>query len=279
MPSQPPGGGGDGGTGTTTGVTTQHTLSLNGVDRTFLVHMPPGNPNTPVPVLFVMHGWTMSGQIMEELTGFDTLSDSEHFVVAYPDGEGFAPWNAGQNVCGGAQGVLGNQDDIQFVKDILDEIASTHAINRSEVFLTGFSMGAYFANHIACQEGHNLLRAVAPHSGGTYDGSCPGAPVPMLILHGTSDGIVPPDCGSGARDLWAQRNGCSSDYDTIPVMGGHCEVQRGCPPGGQVELCLFDNMPHGWAGASQSASYGLYAGGTQYQSATQLIWSFFKQQM
>lgn len=271
MPSQPaPGSSG----------TSAKTISVNGTNRTYLLHVPANLDRTrPVPLLFVMHGFTMSGEIMEGMTGFDDVADSNGFVVAYPDGAGANPWNVGAGVCGAGAAVNGTGDDIQFVKDMIDAIDQVQAIDRSEVFLTGFSMGGYFAHNIGCQEGHNLLRAVADHSGGTYPGLCPGAPEPILMLHGTGDGLIDVNCDKTARDYWAQRNGCSTGVDMVPIMGGHCEISQGCPPGGQVELCLFDNMAHGWAGASTSGTYGAYGGGTQYQSATQLVWDFFKQQM
>jgi polyhydroxybutyrate depolymerase len=146
-------------------------------------------------------------------------------------------------------------------------------LDRQHVFVTGFSMGGYFSHNIGCQKGNSLVRAIAPHSGGTYPGDCPGAPLPVMILHGTGDALSTPDCGTGARDLWVQRNGCSSEFESRPVMGGHCEWYMGCPEHAQLVFCAFDNMAQGWAGGT-----GLYGGGTQYQSATQLVWDFFKQQ-
>jgi len=62
-----------------------------------------------------------------------------------------------------------------------------------------------------------LIRAIAPHSGGTYPGSCPGGPIPVMIWHGSADFLIDPNCGRNARDVWVERNGCQSTFDTVPV--------------------------------------------------------------
>lgn len=256
--------------------TSTRSLMSGALLRTFNVHIPAGiDANAPVPLLFVHHGFTMSGQIMQDLTGFDAIADSEKFVVVYPDGGGAAPWNVGTGVCGVGAVVAGIEDDFAFVDAMVANVAADQCIDESRIFTTGFSMGGYFSNHIGCQRGHSRVRAVAPHSGGTYPGDCPGAPLPVMIVHGTGDALITPDCGQNARDLWVQRNGCQADFDTIMVTGGHCERYKGCPAGGQVEACFFDGMAHAWAGGVA----GLYGTGPGYESASKLIWDFFKAQL
>lgn len=51
------------------------------------------DPKTPVPLVFVAHGFTMSSAVMQSLTDFDAVADRDKFVVVYPDGDGGAfPW-------------------------------------------------------------------------------------------------------------------------------------------------------------------------------------------
>lgn len=137
-------------------------------------------------------------------------------------------------------------------------------IDRERVFATGFSMGGYFSHHIGCQRGGSLVRAVAPHSGGTYAGQCPGAPVPVLVLHGDSDPLINVRCAEQARDLWVERNGCAEDVDVIDVMGGRCEWHRACPANGDVVLCTFDGLEHNWAFPPD------------YDHSSLLLWAFFE---
>lgn len=282
----PPGGGGSGGGGGASACsgsrgatgTTEHSLELDGLERTYLVHVPATlDPSKPAPIVFVHHGFTMSGEIMVGLTGFADVADREGFIAVFPDGEGAYPWNAGENTCAGGP-VDHETDDIGFVEAMLDAIAAEHCVDRDAVFVTGFSMGGYFTNHIACQAG-DMLRAVAPHSGGTYPGDCPGAPVPILILHGDAYWLVPPECGSDAHEYWVARNGCSAEVETVAVKGGHCERSQGCPEGGAVVYCSFEGMLHGWAGAPTFGPGTIYTGGDSYADATELIWEFFEEQL
>jgi polyhydroxybutyrate depolymerase len=250
------------------------TLTVDGLSRTFLVHVPPDlDPAQPVPLVFAHHGFTMSGEVMRSLTEFAAVADAEGFAVAFPDGGGFYPWYVGTGVCGMGASANGATDDTAFVEAMIDDIDADQCIDRDRVFMTGFSMGGYFSNHVACER-PDLIRAAAPHSGGTYEGGCAGGPMPVMVVHGTADWLIDVACGELARDAWVERNGCSTQVDVVPVMGGHCERHRDCPPGGQVTLCLFDAMDHGWAGA-----VGFYGGGTEYEPASQLIWDFFQEQL
>lgn len=252
---------------------------MNGtLNRTFLVHVPPTlDPNTPAPILFAFHGFTMTGQIMHDLTAFTTVADREGFIAVFPDGGGGAPWNVGTGICGVGAIVAGAEDDLGFLDKMVESVAADQCVDRERVFVTGFSMGGYFSNHVGCQKADSI-RAIAPASGGTYAGDCAGGPLPVLLLHGTSDALISPMCGTQARDLWVVRNGCSTEFDMLPVTGGHCERHKGCPAGGQVTLCLFDGMAHGWAGASQQGPTAFYGGGTQFENATELVWKFFAEQ-
>ena len=142
-------------------------------------------------------------------------------------------------------------------------------VDHRHIFVTGFSMGGYFTNETGCLRSN--VAAIAPHSGGSHDlSACPVVHKPVILFHGTKDGLIPTACGLEARDRWARHNGCRSEVETVNVTGGHCEYSIGCPQDGQVALCLFDGMDHGWAGGQ--GSYGFPA----YEPASELGWAFFK---
>jgi polyhydroxybutyrate depolymerase len=188
------------------------------------------------------------------------------FVTVYPNGAmGDAPWNVGRNVCPPGNLVSTNADDISYFEKMLDDIEADQCIDRERVFAMGLSMGGYFAHELGCQLGHTRVRAIAAHSSGTHPGACPGAPVPVLMLHGDSDSLINYQCGVSARDYWVDRNGCSSDVDTLTITGGHCDYNRGCPTDAQVVLCTFNGLDHA------------YAYPPKYEFASLLIWEFFNQ--
>jgi polyhydroxybutyrate depolymerase len=234
-------------------------------DRSYIVHIPPTvSPNRPLPVMFVFHGAGGTGAQMQAGTGFDVLADQVGIVTIYPDGQaGNAPWNVGRNVCPPGNFVSTSRDDIDYIEHMLQDVAADQCIDARRVFATGFSMGGYFSNELGCRIGRSTLRAIAPHSGGAHSGTCPGAPLPVLLLHGDSDSLIDYQCGTSARDHWLQQNGCSEEYDRVPVTGGHCDFYRGCPPDAPVVMCTFDGMDHAWAFPPM------------YENAGLLIWLFF----
>jgi polyhydroxybutyrate depolymerase len=231
------------------------------------------DPNEPVPVVIVPHGWTMSGDSMYTITQYHLIADREGFVVLYPDGEplSLGPWNVGEGACPSNLLLLPTAigDDQAFIDAMISFVETGQCVDRKHIFVTGFSMGGYFSNETGCLRPD--IAAVGPHSGGSHDlSNCPVQRKPVIIFHGTADGLIPVSCGKEARDRWAERNGCGQTVENRSVKGGHCEYSVGCPADGQVVLCLFDNMDHGWAGGSQ-ASFSF----PDYESAAELGWSFF----
>jgi poly(3-hydroxybutyrate) depolymerase len=233
--------------------------------RSYIVHIPPDiSPNAALPVMLVFHGAGSKGADMQVGTGFDVLADQVGIVTVYPDGQaGNAPWNVGRNVCPPGNFVSTNADDVAYVEHMLDDIAKDQCIDEEHIFATGFSMGGFFTNELGCRVGHSRLKGIAPASGGTHTGDCPGAPIPVLILHGDSDQLINYSCGTRAHDLWVERNGCSTEVDRVEILNGHCDFNKNCPKGGQVAMCTFDGLQHSWAYPPMYDNEGL------------LIWYFF----
>jgi polyhydroxybutyrate depolymerase len=249
-------------------------VTAAGIQRRFVYYAPPElDPAIAAPVVIVAHGWTMSGQQMVDLTDYQSLADREGFVVMFPDGQPLSvgPWNVGEGACPSNLGILplAIGDDQAFIDAMLAFAEADRCIDRRHVFVTGFSMGGYFANETGCLRSD--IAAIAPHSGGSHDlSACPGARKPVIVFHGTMDGLIPPACGKEARDRWVERNGCSLEVESVAVQGGHCEYSKGCPADGQVALCLFDGMDHGWAGGAGASGF------PNFESASELGWNFFR---
>jgi poly(3-hydroxybutyrate) depolymerase len=234
-------------------------------NREYIVHIPPMvDPNTAMPVMFVYHGAGGKGADMQQATGFDIVADWDHVITVYPTGQaGNAPWNVGRNVCPPGNFVSTTADDVAYLDAMLNDIETDQCLDRGRVFVTGFSMGGYMSNQLGCQLGRARLRAVAPHSGGTYSGDCEGGALPVLLLHGDADSLINYSCGTSARDYWIDRNGCSPQYDTWDITGGQCRFYRGCPSDAPVVMCTFYGMDHTWAYPPM------------WESSSLLIWSFF----
>lgn len=259
---------------------TSRSIMADGLTRTYHVYLPAGDPQTSMPLVFVHHGYTMSGQLMFDITEYAALADDEKIALVFPDGQGgpltnAAPWNVGTGVCSSTFGAPPNAtgDDFAMIDAITADLAEDQCIDREHVFVTGFSMGGYFSHHAGCMRPD--IRGIAPHSGGAHDlTACPSVRKPVIMFHGTGDTLVPATCSDPtAATAWAQHNGCAMTTTSRTVQGGSCERYDGCPVGGQVEVCTFTAMGHCWAGGA--ATSGIYACPT-YASATQLEWQFFK---
>jgi polyhydroxybutyrate depolymerase len=270
---------------------TNRSVTIDGLKRTYIVYVPAASDaKQPMPLVFVHHGYTMSGQNMFDITEYTQLADTEGIALAFPDGQGGPgvaqpPWNVGANAC---PVYLGNPpnapaDDFKFLDTMKADIAEDQCIDAKHVFVTGFSMGGYFSHHAGCMR--TDIAAVAPHSGGTHVlDNCASQKKPIIIFHGDSDGIVPPGCDDPnapprqnvvpAATAWATHNGCDLTSQTVNVTGGTCRVYDNCPKGGQVELCTFPGMGHCWAGGPSPASA---FNCPTYADATTIEWQFFKQ--
>lgn len=269
---------------------TTRTLHVAGLDRTYVVYLPTTiEASTAIPLVFVHHGYTMSGDTMFRVTGYPRLADREHIALAFPDGQAgpdslSAPWNVGDKVCPsyGGPPPVATGDDFALLDAIKADIWADQCIDTAHVFVTGFSMGGYFSHHVGCMR--DDIRAVAPHSGGTHAlDDCVTAHKPIIIFHGTGDSIVPDGCDdpgvsapSGvtpSATAWANKNGCASTTTNVSVQGGTCAYYDGCPADGQVALCTFGAMGHCWAGGVQPSIYSCLG----YADATALEWAFFSQ--
>lgn len=250
-------------------------VTAAGVSRTFVQYVPEDlQPNEPAPIVIIPHGWTMSGEQMYSITQYHTIADREGFVVLYPDGQplSIGPWNVGEEACPSNLMLLPTAagDDQAFVDAMVDFVEAEQCVDRHHIFMTGFSMGGYFSNETGCLRSE--IAAIGPHSGGSHElTACASRRKPVILFHGAADGLIPATCGEEARDRWAALNGCGQTTENRQVKNGHCEYSQGCPADGQVVLCLFDGMDHGWAGGAEGA-YSF----PDYESASELGWSFFK---
>jgi polyhydroxybutyrate depolymerase len=158
-------------------------------------------------------------------------------------------------------------DDVGFAQDLVAELSSSLSIDPLRVHATGFSNGGMLVHKIAADV-PDLFDAVAVSGttvGGRPDESAPlaqiepGAPVPILMLHGTDDASVRVDGGEGnygridlplaeSAAVWAETNGCDSTPVTSEEPNGalaatvhtytNCEAD--------VEVVLIEGLGHRW---------------------------------
>src|SRR5262249_61300856 len=78
------------------------------------------------------------------------------------------------------------------------------------IYVTGMSNGGFLASLLGCQLADRLA-AVAPVAGARDLGDCvPARPMPILLLYGSADAVVPPDLIRRGVAWWVGRNACGA---------------------------------------------------------------------
>lgn len=259
--------------------TTADSLLNDGIYRTYLVHTPPGFQPSENPALVLnFHGLTSTGAQQEFYSEMNAVADAERFIVAYPDGINNS-WNLG----------LGQVDDYGFVSALIDELIVSHNVDPERVYACGMSQGGMVSLLFACSM-YNKIAAVASVAGGMTPGLAPvcqpARPVPVMMINGTADAVVPYAGGLGnihtedAIDHWVTHNGCDAVAVVTPypdiVLLDFCTAVRedhlNGNAGSEVALIRVVDGGHTWPGAS------LPIGVTNQDfEASQVIWDFFEQ--
>nr|WP_285223180.1 PHB depolymerase family esterase [Frankia sp. AgPm24] len=174
------------------------------------------------PLVIMLHGLLNNAETLRQASSADSFADSHDFAVAYGVGVHEA-WNAG--------GCCGNvlTDDVAYVRQIVADAARVTPVDRSRIYVWGFSNGGMLAARIAC-DAPDLVAGVGM-VGGQALVSCPEVPVRLVHIHGTADTTVP----------W--RGGWSS-YLTMFLPDGETESTH-FAPGSTIRHVLWDGG-HSW---------------------------------
>jgi polyhydroxybutyrate depolymerase len=234
----------------------EHTLTVDGRERGYLLHVPP-DADGPLPVLLVLHGGGGNARQVAGQTGMSELADEAGFIVVYPDGSGrttLATWNAG-GCCGYAR--RQRVDDVAFVSALLDEVLADQPADPDRVFVAGMSNGAMMSYRLACELSDRIT------------GIAPTRPVSVLAVHGTADQLVPfaggpPSRPTPGNETWVNTSVADSvgfwvDHDGCrrpPVERTEGEVSTatyaGCARGSEVVLHTVAGGGHAWPGGGRS---------------------------
>ncbi len=274
----------------------------NGIRRTYLVHVGSAcSASTPAPLVIVLHGGGGTGAGTVKLTGFNAIADREGFIVVYPDGID-RHWNDGRGV-EWYRAHTQDIDDLGFISALIDELSAKLNIDSKRVYATGISNGGMMSYRLGCELSQRIA-AIAPVTASIAVNMAkewsPSRPMPVLIIAGTADPLVPWDGGDirfGGRiygtvlsvpetvQFWVEKNGCLAKPmvirlpETDPTDGTTVrkEVYTGCRGGAEVVLYAVEGGGHTWAGGLQYLPERIIGKTSREFSASEVIWQFFKQ--
>jgi len=260
-------------------------MQVGDVYRSIQLHIPAGHDgDTPLPLVFNLHGSTSTAERQELMSGMFTVADQHQFLVAggmavyeYPQGR--RTWNADLDPDG--------VNDVAYISAAIDAIDNKIAVDRKRVFATGMSGGGRMSSRIGCELAAQIA-AIAPVAGVQFgDGCKPARPLPLLTFHGLDDPLNTYSGGNPERNpnwvasveaavsRWADANGCSEDPAAFAVTS---EVTRlsyqNCADGADVVLYQVAGGGHTWPGSPLAVRQRL--GVTNMGiDASALIWEFF----
>lgn len=271
------------------------TMIFEGFERSYVLYKP-DDLEIPAPLVLVLHGRFGNGESMRRSTRFNAVAEREGFIVAYPDGLD-AEWNYVR----GIPGYPNTHDDVAFLIALVDEIAATHEVDLSRVYVTGFSNGGFMAQRIACENPTHFaaFASVAAAGFGGMTGVCMetgSEKAPMLLINGTEDTNVPWEGTGVTRDgrtvyvtypvpdtlgYWAEFNGCQPNAETSDVPPGGESPETSvriltvdCPEDGSVVLYSVIGGGHNWPG-QEAENVAAYGNVSHDIDASEVIWEFF----
>ena len=256
------------------------TLTVDGLERTYILHIPPGIDNqNPTPLVLAFHEFLENSYVMQQHTGFNDTADQSGFILAYLDGTGTNhnyAWNAG-GCCGPA--FTKNIDDIAFVRQMLADLGTIFRIDPKRIYAVGFSNGGMFSYRLAC-EMSDTFAAIAAVSGPLFFSPCqPQQPVSVVHVNGLADRQVPytgdvgtppfygiffPTVEQGIAN-WVQSDGCSGAAKVEKKGFVTHTAYDSCRAGSAVELYTIDGGAHAWPNPYAFPN-----------ASNQMIWDFFK---
>jgi polyhydroxybutyrate depolymerase len=229
------------------------TFHVAGRERHAIVILPKAyRANRPHPLVFAFHGRTNDNVQARRYFGLEEAAHQSTIYVypaALPGRTGGFAWADPADPPDALR-------DFQLFDVILDRVTSTYCIDLDAIYLVGHSLGASFANSLACARAQRI-RGVASVAGGIAASNCSGA-VAALLLHNPHDRAVPLNEGERARDVLLGRAG-----DTAKWVGGHVgafECRRYGDQENPLFWCLYAqdvtprgrHYPHQWPeGAAQ----------------------------
>jgi polyhydroxybutyrate depolymerase len=275
-------------------------LRSGGLTRTYLLHVPPRyEADSSWPLVLALHGGGAQGRSMSGLTGLSRLADRHGFLVVYPDGIGRS-WNDGRedpDVPAERMSI----DDVGFLTRLVDEVSRRYRVDAGRVYATGISNGGFMAQRLGC-EASRRVAAIAPvvaTIGVELAGRCrPTRPVPVLMVNGTDDPLVP-FLGGQVRvfgrlrpgkvasvgetvSFWARHNGCTAapvitrepDRDPSDKVTVRREALTRCRDGSEVILYVMEGGGHVWPGGPQYLPRRVI-GRASRDIDSEVIWEFF----
>jgi polyhydroxybutyrate depolymerase len=280
-------------------------MEHGGYERTFDYYVPPSyDGSEAIPVVFSFHGLGRDPAEQQLLTRMVFLAEDEGFIAVFPASttlegthealpalpDANKQWNVGlPRSLQYFEGV----DDVGFVEAIIDYLTGEYNIDKAQVFATGFSNGAMFSYYLAAKipdkiAGVGAVGAGAPLNIAEMKDEL--KPLPVIIIMGTEDPIVPYEGREGSfmsaeatAAFWVEINGINSEpeveyldpiKDDDPTRIKRTSWTDGID-GTAVILYTVEGGGHTWPGGHQYFPEEFIGLSSQQMDGSAAIWKDF----
>jgi polyhydroxybutyrate depolymerase len=250
-------------------------IAIKGVTRTFTALLPVAKP---APLVIVLHGNTQTGADMMTRTSWPAMARSDGFGVVFPDGlnRAWADFRPNANRAGRAPPK--GTDDVAFLAKLVEKFTADGTADPKHIYITGVSNGAAMTMTMICVRADLFAAAASVIMNLTDEAAnaChPSRPVPMLMMNGTADPLIPYQGGRGTSRFavagfwsteqtlafWRRVNGCDmQDANAVDLdnrdkadQSTVTRISSRCPPGRDVVLYRINDGGHRMPGAVADA--------------------------
>ena len=244
-------------------------LNVNGKNRTYLLYVP-NNVKDNAPLVISLHGAGGQVSTTSHDPDFNSIADKDGFIVAYPQGlQTTFPGLGGMQAPGWTS--TGEENfDTDFLKAVVEDIASKYTLDRQRLYCCGFSNGGMMTYVMANTCSH-IFAAFAAISGYPINEfhlhHCSWRPVPFLHIHGKADDFVKYSLVPNIIEDMVDRNGANPVPTTTIKNGMYTKNVYEAGEGGfPIIFYEVDGMGH-----------SPFTNNTEDNSSSQTMWNFFKQ--
>lgn len=217
-------------------------------NRAYYLRLPDDWDGTsPLPVLMHFHGWQRTGHTPTHSPRVAGATRRRGVLLVAPNGMN-RTWNFWTS----------DTDDVAFAASVIEDVAAHYPIDRSRIFVSGYSYGGAMAWRYVCENGNGVavLLAISGTIGQGED--CPQAPREVRHVHGLADTVMDFPFGPGGDRtwpvaLWRRVFGCGpatghKDWQAVGWLRFRRTIWDDCETG-RVTLDVHPGghfIPHGW---------------------------------
>jgi polyhydroxybutyrate depolymerase len=240
-------------------------------------------------------------------TAWPLVAKREGFAVVFPDGLNHA-WADARTKAGPAlRGPPEGTDDVAFIAKLVEKLVTDGTADPKRVYVAGISNGGAMAMTLVCARA-DLFAAGASVIMNLNDEAAvtchPSRPLPMLLMNGTADPLIPYEGGRGSSyfaaegfwsteetfAFWRKLNGCETDDAEVTELPDRAPADQStvtrissrCPEGHDVVLYRVNHGGHRMPGFSPDARFprvatGLLGPQNSDIDGAETIWAFLSQ--